>query len=359
MRVRLNKVDEYQFLTCFKHGLWGANKQRFKEWKIGDFLVFLVDKKVTAYAEVVSKPFISQETVWDNGLFPHRIKLKFISILSYDNRLPILGEIRDSLIEAWGNSYGWGILNQQLLPEKSSEILINSIRRQPNNIADYEKNIELLLEEAKKARERLVNSRKTKRTKKEQVDIAKDALGIDFTEQVVEKRDESNHSKAQANIIEMGKITGCSVWIASNDRNRMYKGKALGKDCIAQLPNLGLNDEAMKRISLIDVIWIRQNAPVCAFEVETTTSVYSGLLRMSDLISVVPALNIKLFIVAPKEREEKVMSELRRPTFRRIGLNEYCKFIATEDLEKMLKQIKGLEGYITPDILDKIAIEAE
>lgn len=103
--------------------------------------------------------------------------------------------------------------------------------------------------------------------------------------------------------------------------------------------SLGLSDEATKRISLIDVIWLRQNGPVCAFEVEETTSVYSGLLRMSDLISVIPALNIKLFIVAPRERQGRFMAELNRPTFQKIGLSEFCRFIASEDLEKLVGKV--------------------
>lgn len=80
---------------------------------------------------------------------------------------------------------------------------------------------------------------------------------------------------------------------------------------------------------------------------------------MSDLISVVPALNIKLFIVAPRQRQEKVMKELRRPTFKKIGLNEYCKFVAIEDLEDLLDKIKGLYGHVQPSVIEKIAIEAE
>jgi len=133
----------------------------------------------------------------------------------------------------------------------------------------------------------------------------------------------------------------------------------LGEGCLKSLPNLGLSEEATRRISLIDIIWIRQNAPVCAFEVETTTSIYSGLLRMADLLSVVPALNIKLFIIAPNERQEKVMSELTRPTFRKIGLNDFCKFIPMEELDNLLHRVEGLQGHIQPTILDTIAIEVE
>ncbi len=132
--------------------------------------------------------------------------------------------------------------------------------------------------------------------------------------------------------------------------------KALGEQCLEQLPTMGLNDEATRKIALIDIIWIKQNAPVCAFEVETTTSIYSGILRMSDLISVVPALNVKLYIVAPKERQDKVGNELTRPTFKRIGLNDFCKFIPLEELLKLLAKVEDLGGHIHPTIVDKIAI---
>ncbi len=37
-------------------------------------------------------------------------------------------------------------------------------------------------------------------------------------------------------------------------------------------------------IELIDVLWLDQIAVAAAFEVEKSTSIYSGLLRMSDLL---------------------------------------------------------------------------
>jgi len=43
-RLRLTKIDEYQFLTCLKHSLWGSKNFKFKDWKKGDYLAFKVDK---------------------------------------------------------------------------------------------------------------------------------------------------------------------------------------------------------------------------------------------------------------------------------------------------------------------------
>ena len=52
-----------------------------------------------------------------------------------------------------------------------------------------------------------------------------------------------------------------------------------------------------------------------AFEVEHTTAIYSGLLRMADLLALQPNMQIKLHILAPEERWEKVLREIKRPVF--------------------------------------------
>ena len=81
LRLRITKVDEYQFLSCLKHSLWGSKSARFKNWQEGDYLVFIVDKALSGYAEVAGEPFVSHDKVWDDGIFPYRIPIKFRQIL--------------------------------------------------------------------------------------------------------------------------------------------------------------------------------------------------------------------------------------------------------------------------------------
>ncbi len=347
-RLRIVKIDEYQYLTCLKSSLWGSRSARFKNWQQGDYLVFIVDKALAGLAEISGKPFSSEEKIWDNGLYPHRIPIKFVHTLAVENRIPLLGEIRDVLTSAWGTFYGHGILNQEFLTDAKAEIIIKAIRSRPNNISSVQSKIEEFLIEAKELRE----------TASKELKIMPKDISCTAEASYTEK-EESAHSKAQALLIKLGKITDASVWLASNDKKRVFQGKPLGEGCLGSLPKLGLDKDATNRISLIDIIWIQQNAPIYAFEVETTTSIYSGLLRMSDLLSVVPNLKIKLFIVAPKERQNKVMTELSRPTFQKIGLNEFCKFIAAEDLESLIAKIANFKGHIQPSIIDTIAVELE
>jgi hypothetical protein len=44
--------------------------------------------------------------------------------------------------------------------------------------------------------------------------------------------------------------------------------------------------------------------------------------------------------VAPRDRQSKVLSELGRPTFRKIGLSEYCRYISSEDFRNLIAKMK-------------------
>jgi hypothetical protein len=88
-----------------------------------------------------------------------------------------------------------------------------------------------------------------------------------------------------------------------------------GPSSTSASPNLNLHPRALDLIELIDVLWLRGDTIVKAFEIEHTTSVFSGILRMSDLVALQPNLSIPLYIVAPDERRQKVIRELNRPTF--------------------------------------------
>ena len=144
--------------------------------------------------------------------------------------------------------------------------------------------------------------------------------------------DQATHAQVQWLLAKIGHKVGCDVWIAANDQSKTWKGQKLGDLSIDALPNLGLDTWPQKTISLIDVVWLKGKQIAAAFEVEHTTSIYSGLLRMSDLTVEVPNLSIPLYLVAPKARIDKVRRELNRPTFRKLELHERCGFFSDEDL---------------------------
>jgi len=112
-----------------------------------------------------------------------------------------------------------------------------------------------------------------------------------------------------------------------------------GKDA-AFLEDLPLNYDSatLDTIEQIDVIWLKGRSIARAFEVEHTTAVYSGLLRMADLLALQPNMDIRLHIVAPDERREKVFREMKRPVFSLLDrgpLSRSCTFISYESVDAM------------------------
>jgi hypothetical protein len=78
---------------------------------------------------------------------------------------------------------------------------------------------------------------------------------------------------------------------------------------------LNYDDTTLRTIEQIDVLWLRRRSIVRAFEVEHSTSVYSGILRMADLLALQPNMDIRLHIVAPVTKHDKVFSEFAGPYF--------------------------------------------
>ena len=292
---RIVSLDEENFLLCLKYNLWGSNHNRLRSWKAGEKIIFKVDKKLAAYGEVIGESYYDRSKVWDKALYPYRIKIKMEHVLANEDRIPLLGEIRDKLIDLWGNKYGWGLINQQLIPAETLDFIIKEMQKFPCvTIEDIDQKI-IQLKEA----EKIMPKRKRGRPRKIITPI-KEQEGLS-------DKDESKHTAIQHQLIKIGLWTDCNVWVATNDRGKKFRKEKFSDLCLKNLPQMGFDKTVMRTIEMIDVIWLKNNAPIAAFEVEQSTSIYSGLLRLSDLITLIPAIKIKLYIVGEKSRMGKVI----------------------------------------------------
>jgi hypothetical protein len=170
----------------------------------------------------------------------------------------------------------------------------------------------------------------------------------------------SKHTEIQYHLLALGAEMGFDVWVARNDRGKTWNNRPLGEmaGMVVKLPTQ-FNEATNRTIELIDVLWIKSNAIIAAFEVESTTSIYSGLLRMSDLLALQPNLEINLFLVAPDERRVKVEQEILRPTFklREKPLAGVCGFLSFSTLLEKVDGIRrlGLAASLKADFLEKTA----
>lgn len=155
--------------------------------------------------------------------------------------------------------------------------------------------------------------------------------------ELVRQRDgDLTHTEVQRWLRDLGVALGFAVWIAANDRGRPAGGGTLGDGCLEALPDWMAEHPGLDAVRLIDVVWIDPQSEdvAAAFEVEHTTSIYSGIVRLLDLALGAPERATRgLFLVAPDAREEEVRDQLRRPAFRRV-LDLDMRFLPYGELEK-------------------------
>ncbi len=131
---------------------------------------------------------------------------------------------------------------------------------------------------------------------------------------------DATHTAIQGLLRDLGLALEFDVWMAANDRARPYGDGRLCDGCLTQFP--GQLDGGAETARLIDVVWFERGSPqvAAAFEVEHSTSIYSGIVRMLDLALGSPMGNTsRLFLVAPDSRRSEVAQQLNRPAFSRVA----------------------------------------
>ena len=178
----------------------------------------------------------------------------------------------------------------------------------------------------------------------------------DGTERIEPENEEENasvHTEVQWLLLKLGQDMNLDVWVARNDRSKNYNGNAFDAQpkLLKKLPQR-FDEATQKTVELIDVLWLKGQAIVAAFEIEHTSSVYSGLLRLSDLISMQPDIDTPLYIVAPDERQHKVIIEINRPTFSKAtNLADRCGYISYTALHTAVERSRGLAAHLAPSFI--------
>jgi hypothetical protein len=166
--------------------------------------------------------------------------------------------------------------------------------------------------------------------------------------------------RIQALVAEIGSRMGMQIWVPRADRsNVLAEWRGDHPPILDRLP-LNYDDTTLRTIEQIHVLWLSGRAIARAFEVEHTTSIYSGILRMADLLALQPNMDIRLHIVAPAARREKVFQELRRPVFSLLEsgpLSESCTYLPYDALRELAEQPHL--AHLSPSVLDEYAEDVE
>ena len=338
-------------------GFRGSKWSMVQKLKRGDqFICYLTGaSRFIGLLEITSEPFFDETPIWDVDVFPARVGVKPVITLSPETGVPVL-DLRDSL--SWFKDM------------KSATGWTGHVRSSPArmNPADAELIIAAMTKAELDPVHRPVDPRKLKRVPVYTTKLGKDEEVVTVPEDEPEIAEPLpaqpsaapavTHEEIQWLLLKLGSDMGLDVWIARNDKGRDFNGKRFQdiRGVRSELPRQ-FDDATNRTIELIDVIWLHRNTFVAAFEVEHTTAVYSGLLRMADLVAMQPNLSIPLYLVAPDDRREKVMSEVNRPVFSRMSppLNRVCQYIPYSQLRGFVDRIGDFARHLKPEALNEIA----
>jgi len=322
-------------------------KAAFGRVKKGDKLVCYLVKlsRWCGVLEVLSDAFEDTSPIFadENDPFPIRFKVKPEVTLDFELSIPIeipaLWNTLSFTKSIIAGSFGWAQtarLRQSLiqLQDGDGELLCRHLKQQTIEKKRYD------LDPADR---RNLTERTTVRTETGEVEVEVPDREELKPESAVEVDQEIRVStKMQANVAQLGSILGFNIWVPPGDRTRVtealpsqYRGKL-----IAKLP-LNYDAATLKTIENIDVIWLDRRSIAHAFEVEHTTVIYSGLLRMADLLTLQPRIQISLHIVAAVSRREQVRREIVRPVFSVLeggAIAERCSFLSYDSIETILQQ---------------------
>jgi len=143
------------------------------------------------------------------------------------------------------------------------------------------------------------------------------------------------HYDLQAKLVLIGSYLGFRTYVAEPDKGReTIFGKTLGELCSeSNIPEGSIPALSKDTIKYVDVIWFDEEGyPTHAFEVEHSTDITKGLLRLFQIHK----LKIKMFIIS--EQKDKFNKEINKSPFSKI--KEEFLFKNYDELDEFFESVK-------------------
>jgi len=302
--------------------------------------------------EVLSGPFLDDKPIFtkEDDPFVLRFNVKPIVWLPLEKSIPIHQDFiwnalsfTKGLSKSARDSSKWTFMvfsSPRLWPRDDCIFLEKALLEQTQKLVEYTF--------SEDDRRKLKPTRIRISSKKEvTVTVPEDEEVEEIEKAPFSEKERRNSILVQAKLAEIGETLDFKIWLPNSDRARVLEIWKPKEDVLLEDLPLVFDDTTLRTIRNIDVLWIKRRSIVRAFEVENTTSIFSGILRMADLLALQPMLDIKIHIVAPNERRDVVFSQINRPVFADIAgkqLSEVCSYISYDSVfelgrEKKLKHM--------------------
>ena len=150
-----------------------------------------------------------------------------------------------------------------------------------------------------------------------------------------------DHPGAQSLIGAIGQMKGHRIWFPRKDLEGIDRGIVDFARVSVKLPAMRPDVDSI--FQEIDVVWLDGGQPAGLFEVEHSTPIYSGLLRINDIL-LASARVIESRIVADQSRRDAFQRQIRRPTFNAHKLEEKVSFMSYDNLWRWRENLKGADA---------------
>ena len=272
--------------------------------------------------------------------FTVRFKVKPIVMLEPELAIPIYDDRVWSTLTITnqyerGHRFWTGFFRGSLnrFEEGDGSYLVELLKKQQSNPESYPL--------TDKDKRQLARKRKVRTLDREvEIEVPDDADDAALEPVMVEPipaPDSRESIQVQAKVAQIGAEMGFRIWVPRNDKARVLELiPATMHEKFLELLPLNYDDTTLRTVEQIDVLWLKGRSMARAFEIEHTTAIYSGLLRMADLLALQPNMDIRLHIVAPPDKRERVLREIRRPVFsllERGPLYEQCSFLSYDSID--------------------------
>ncbi|MFL5340774.1 MAG: hypothetical protein ACJ8F7_11545 [Gemmataceae bacterium] len=327
---------------------------------VGDkFICYMVRmSRWIGVLEVVKGPFIDKKPIFvpDDDPFVARFRVKSVAWLPLEQTVPIHDqEVFSKLTftrDVKPGGYWQGPIRRSLL------------RLNPDDGVFLES---LLLERQRQPRTYPIDQEQFERASKRRIQRPERSVVVSVpddrpsaAEDVGQPTTDRESVRVQAALSRIGEAMGFRIWLPIADRSRVLEHWSPQPNALLDRLPLNYDETTLDTIKRIDVLWLKGRAICRAFEVEHSTAIYSGLLRMADLCALLPNINVSLHIVAPEARREKVFQEITRPVFSLLEnspLSERCTYLSYGSVEE-LSELDYL-SHTTDSVLDEFAEYAE
>ena len=144
--------------------------------------------------------------------------------------------------------------------------------------------------------------------------------------------EESIHDLMIKQLAALGEDEGYSSHIGQTEQRKYVEFRKMSIP-MGNNVQYGLNRQAFDIIREIDLLWLKGDTIVAAFEIEKSTTIDSGINRFRNLFAATPNQNIPAYIVIPDNREKEAVNKIGSLANRKDKLYKKIKYLLFSDIK--------------------------